>query len=215
MKMRTDKIKSKVKRLLFKMAVLGYVAFVLSLGITYAVGGNQLQISGSAYFLWQDDDSDRIPTVPIDVDGNGNFFVPMVTGEQNINIIEQHATDGNLYLSICTANSNNGNTTWSIQFQIANPTVAVWTDGRTVIESPIPGGRPNHRFSFNSAVLSPINLEAGHTATVNLNMTSQLGQADAGGSANIYVYYTIQGVERVKIIHFTYVPRQDPACPLP
>ncbi|MCL2002176.1 hypothetical protein FWG76_02100 [Candidatus Saccharibacteria bacterium] len=170
------------------------------------------QYTRDGFYVWDGDDS----KIPIGIPGGdtGLFFTPQITGGQNVEIINQSIVNGDLSLSLCAANANNGNTDWSVQFQMSNLTTYTWTGGRTTLQSPAPGGLPNTRFLFTGVVLSHQTLAPEQTATVTLNMRSQLGQADAGGSAQIRIFYTIQGTERETLINFTYIPRQSPECPL-
>jgi hypothetical protein len=156
---------------------------------------------------------DRIPLALIP-NAQGYYFHHIMAGAQQVEIIYQSVQDGDLNLSLCAANSNNGQTDWTMEFYIVNSTGFTWTNGRTQLQSPASGGRPNTRFTFTGAPLSHSTLRNNETATISLNMRSQLGQADAGGSATILVFYTVQGTERTTTINFTYVPRGDPACPL-
>jgi hypothetical protein len=202
-----------------------FCLIVLSLGITYALGAGQMQISGQAYFVPQPDiDSDLLPIYPIDPNGDGNYIIVSGVGGATVFVIQQEYIEGNLHLSICTNNSNNGNLAFSMAMQFANPTVYPWTNGTVTSVSPTPpseGGIPiTGNFTFFAPSLTPTTLTTGQIATITLPIRAQLGRPDSGGSATVTVQYDIQyGGEigtRTKSnrVFFSYFPRQSAECPL-
>ena len=197
-----------------------FMLMVCSLGITFALGANQMEITGQAYFVSQTTQNpDRLPIYPNDNAGGG-YFTSSATGQQNIHIIHQSYENGDFFLSVCTANSNNGNTIWYITFDFINPTTYVWTNGTTSLApwSAASGGLDNNRFTFTSATLTPTTLDTNQSATVRLNMQSQLGKDDTQGAAIISVRYDLpygtSTASRDTRIFFKYYARNSAECPL-
>ena len=212
----------KARRTLRKITEIGFVAaftiMVLSLGVTYAIGANQMAITGQAYFVAQIGSLGPgvLPIAPIDTTGNGSYFTPNITGQQQLQIISQYYQDGDFYLSICSSNSNNGNTSASISFQMMNPTVYTWSTGTASVTSPWPvaqGGLANNSFSFGNPSVSPTTLSTDQVATVTLPFTAQLGKADTRGSAIVTISYNVpNGVNppvKSTRIYFIYYPRNS------
>ena len=198
-----------------------FVLLVCSLGVTFALGANQLEIAGRAYFAEQDDDSgdnDNLPIFPTEPPGAdpGEYFVPEAGGQQEVGVEGQEFRDGDFYLTFCTTNSNNGNTDWSMSFSFINPTVHTWVNGRTQIRDwpPVDGGLDNQRFTFTSATVTPETLTTNQTATVRLNMRSQLGQADTQGSAIVVVTYDTPNGPFSTSIYIKYLARNSAECSL-
>ena len=199
---------------------------VLSLGITYAIGAGQMQISGQAYFVAQPDlETDKLPIFPIDPEGDGNYIIVGGVGAgTTIYVIQQEWLDGNLHLAICTNNSNNGQTDFSMSLQFANPTVYPWTNGTASRVSPTPpseGGIPiTGNFTFNVPTLSPTSVNTGQIATVVLSGIGQIGRPEVGGSATVTVTYNVHyggdigTLPKSARVFFSYFPRQSAECPL-
>ena len=215
------KIKRMIKKIASITAVVAFTAVVLSLGITYAIGANQLQIDGQAYFLEQAEHPETLPIVPYDPSGTGQYFTPNIPGG-TIHIINQYYQDGDFFLEICASNTNNGNTTGNqMSFQMANPTVTTWTSGAVTMQSPWSGsGISNtNNFSFSTPTLAPNNpasLAPGDTATVTMTFGGQLGKADTGGSAAVTIsYQTNDGTfpqPKTTHVYFIYWPRNNPSA---
>jgi len=113
------------RALLKKIAIYGiaglFIIMVLSLGITYALGAGQMRISGQAYFVPQPDvESELLPIYPIDPNGDGNYIIVTGIGGATVYVIQQEYIEGNLHLSICSNNSNNGNTAFNMTFQFSS-----------------------------------------------------------------------------------------------
>ncbi|MCL2869816.1 hypothetical protein FWF48_03345 [Candidatus Saccharibacteria bacterium] len=196
------------------VAVVAFTFMVLSLGITYAIGANQMQISGQAFFVTQSNlDPTILPIAPVP-DANGNYFTNTASGTGTVQILRQDYVTGDLYLSMCATNSNNGNSVASFQFHFANPTVLDWTNGTASFVSPWPatdGGLTNNAFTFTSATVTPTTLSANQQATVTLNYQAQLGKNTTQGSAIVTVQYTeaadvADPIKTVRI-YITYYPR--------
>jgi hypothetical protein len=214
-----------IEKLVAYFAAGLFIIMVLSLGITYALGAGQMQISGQAYFVPQPDiDTDLLPIYPIDPNGDGNYIIVSGIGGATVYVIQQEYIEGNLHLSICTNNSNNGNLSFSMALQFANPTVYTWTNGSVTSVSPTPpgeGGIPiTGNFTFFAPSLTPTTLTTGQIATITLPIRAQLGRPDSGGSATVTVQYDINyGAEigtltKSNRVFFSYFPRQSAECPL-
>lgn len=212
-----EKIQKNLTRKIIPYCLAGlFAALICSLGITFALGANQMEITGQAYFVASvTTNPDRLPIFPV-VNNDGNYFNTSASGQQQIFIINQAYVDGDYYLSLCTANSNNGNTSWSVNFSLMNPTSYVWTNGAASFAAwPAgSGGLANVNFTFNSASVTPTTLTTNQTATVVLNMTSQLGKTDTQGAAIVTVKYTFNGATLDTRIFFKYYSRNAGECPL-
>jgi hypothetical protein len=196
-----------------------FILMVCSLGITFALGANQMEITGQAYFMPQTDlPPERLPIRP-ENPGDGSYFVfPAVISQ--VTIIDQSYQDGDFYLNICADNTNNGNVHWYFTFSFSNPTVYAWTNGAATI-TPWPasaGGLDNVRFTINSVNLAPTTLITNQTATVQLNIQSQFGRLETQGAAIITIRYNIPSgnstISRDTRVFFKYYSRTSPECPL-
>ena len=209
-----------IKNLVFYTTFGIFALMVCSLGITFALGANQMEITGQAYFSEQTGQNpDRLPMYPDD-NGGAGYFTSSATGQQNIHIVNQSYENGDFYLSICTANSNSGNTNWYITFRFTNPTTYTWTNGAASIAPwpPASGGLNNNRFTFTSATILPTTLGTNQIAQVQLNMQSQLGKTDAQGAAIVTIKYDMpygtSTITRDTRIFFKYYSRDSVECPL-
>ncbi|MCL2173729.1 hypothetical protein FWH58_00275 [Candidatus Saccharibacteria bacterium] len=190
----TVPVKRTIRKIASLSAVMAFTGLVISLGITYAVGAGQMEISGQAFFMVQSGLDPLILPIAPTPDGNGDYFTFNATGNGTVQILEQDYLSGDLYLSICAMNSNNGNVSGSFTFAFANPTVYDWTSGSASFVSPWPvnqGGLANNSFTFNSSSVSPTTLLAGNSATVTFAFQAQLGKPATQGSAIITVQYTV------------------------
>jgi hypothetical protein len=212
--------KTFVKNLTLYSVAGVFILMVCSLGITFALGANQMEVVGQAYFVSQfSQNPERLPIFPNDNNGQG-FFTTSATGQQNIHIIHESFENGDFYLSICTANSNNGNNAWTIDFSFLNPTTYTWINGAASI-SPWPasaGGLNDERFTFSSATIAPATLTTNQTASVQLTMRSQLGREDTQGAAIVTVQYDLPNGNSTSPsntrIFFKYYARNALECPL-
>jgi len=199
-----------------------FLVMVLSLAVTYAIDAGQMRISGQAFFVPQaDEESEQLPLFPIDVEGDGQFIVVVGVGGATVHIISQEYIEGDLHFSLCTNNTNNGNTAWNMSFQFANPTVFAWTNSTATYVSPTPiaeGGIPNTNFTFFPPSVTPTTLTTGQIATVTLPIRAQLGRPESGGSATITINFDVQfptgAVTQSKRVFFSYYPRNSAECPL-
>lgn len=202
------------------LAAVVFIFMVCSLGITFALGANQLDIAGQAYFMPQTSlPPERLPILP-ENHGNGSYFTFSAAGNQSVYIINQTYENGDFYLSICADNSNNGNVSWYFAFGFSNPTVYTWTNG-TASVTPWPasaGGLDNVRFSTNGVTVTPTSLVTNQSATAQLNIQSQFGKQEAQGAAIITIKYNIPSggstVSRDTRVFFKYLSRTSPECPL-
>lgn len=210
------KKKNKLKNIIIYTVAGMFIIMVLSLGLVYAIGTNEMAIFGQAYLVSQMR-GDKLPVYPIPNGENPNeYFTPNISGNQQIEIINQRYDDGDFYLSICSNNSNNGNTTFNIDFSFLNPTAYAWTNGRATIAS-YPtgeGGIPNQSFTFQSVSVTPTAITTNESALVTLNMQAQLGKNTTQGSAIVTITYDIAGTSYPTKIYFKYFARTAVECSL-
>lgn len=209
------KVKQKKNIFIYSVAVV-FIIIVLSLGSVYATSAGSMSIFGQVYFVTQLS-GDKLPIYPIPNGNNPNeYFTPNISGQERIEIIEQKYEDGDLYLSICSSNSNNGNTSFSISFSFLNPTSYTWTNGTaTVLTYPTAsGGIANNSFTFRSATATPTTVVTNQEVLVTLDMQAQLGKIETCGSAIVNVTYNVSGGARSTKIYFKYYARTASECSL-
>lgn len=204
------------KRIFIYIIAAIYIGMILSLGAIFAIGSGEMAIFGQAYFISQLV-SDKLPVYPIpNGDNPDEYFTPNINGNQQIEIINQKYENGDFYLSICSNNSNNGNTTFNIDFSFLNPTSYTWTNGiATIANYPVAdGGIANNSFTFRNATVTPATISTNEVAIVTLNMQAQLGKEGTQGSAIVTISYNVSGTVYGTKIYFKYYARTAAGCSL-
>ncbi|MCL1918249.1 MAG: hypothetical protein FWG14_08030 [Peptococcaceae bacterium] len=178
-----------VIKLIKRLFIILNILLLLSLGVVYAIQGNNLGILGIAHITGYDLNSDILPLYPVPWP-DGSYFNSTTLPAALTHGEEDWIVD-TFYLDIIKPPSvaNNGMNNFTMTFQITNPTVYTWTAGQAgaVIVSGI--------YSSVSATLSAATVNPGGNVIITFSFRTKI-DITSYDEARITVSYTMAGKPR-------------------